>query len=225
MSFIESARWPKALTGRVAQAAPDARIHGYLVEDDLARHYSLAETVLLTLTGGLPDEPSLRAFEVAMCFLAPAPVAHGPSHCAVLAQTVGAPAKGVVATAAIALAEEAAHHAHAHESLLQWLEAPVGRPPEQYLTQDPSEADRVRRLTHLLAEANCIVAGLAHPLSCDAALVATLHRAGIRRHDQLQSALVLARLPCVLAEGFAARHGRLKDYPMTTPQFDHAFDP
>jgi hypothetical protein len=223
VSFIESAKWPEKLTGRVAQLEPEARVQGYDVERDLARHYRMPDLVLLTLTGELPSEAAARAFEIALCFLAPMPVSEGPSHCAVIAQAVGSPPSGVIGTAAVAAAEQARYTVERHRDLLQWLAGASTQPPIAGVA--PSERESAARLHEMVAEAGLDVPALAQPLGREAALIAVLFACGLTREDQLQTALVMARLPCALAEGFAARHGRLKDYPTTTPEFEHAFEP
>lgn len=222
---LQTSEWPDRLPGRVAERVPVARLHGYDVENDLAYHYGFVATVLLLLTGKLPEAETTRAFEVALHFIAPAPVSDGPAHCGVLAQVCGAPPSGVVATCTVALAEETRRLLDDHGKLLEWLREPSGPPPAEFATGGESEKVSLDTLRALLSSIPFEVAALRHPLARIPAVLALLDACGLHRADQLHSAIVWGRLPCVLAEGFSAPHGRLKEYPTSTPTFEHPFDP
>jgi hypothetical protein len=179
--------WPEKLTARVVTPGPAPRIHGYDAEGDLARHYTWAETVLLILTGELPSESRTRAFEIAMSFLAPAPVQEAPTHAAVVARVCSVYTSAIVGTAAVALAEQARY----------WMSR-ANEPGDV-----PGEDASVERLRHALRHAGLSVPGIEGRVTRFAALVATLRFAGLEATEQQEAAMVLARLPCALAEAFA----------------------
>ena len=56
-SYVDKQEWPDTLAAHVVDDCEGAppRIHGYDVESDLARHYPFSTTVVLALTGELPD--------------------------------------------------------------------------------------------------------------------------------------------------------------------------
>jgi hypothetical protein len=222
---IEQSPWPEALTGQIATAPPAPRLHGYDVEGDLARHYSFAETILLTLTGALPAEGVGRAFEVALTFLAPVPVSEAPAHATVLASLVGADSSAVLQVGALALAERAWWLVREHAPLLAWLDRPDGAPPVAFRTEDPEERAAVARLRAAIAPTGLAVPALEWDLSRTGACLALCHACGLVRRDQLQAALVMAGLPCAFAEGMATRRGSFREYPMDLPAFRYEEGP
>jgi hypothetical protein len=179
--------WPEKLTARVVTPGPAPRVHGYDAEGDLAKHYAWTETVLLALTGELPSASRTRAFEIAMSFLAPAPVQEAPTHAAVLARICSVHTSAIVGTAAVALAEQAR----------SWMSR----------VNEPADVggvdDSVERLRHALRHANLSVPGTDGKVTRLGALLATLRFAGLEATEQQEAAMVLARLPCALAEAFA----------------------
>jgi hypothetical protein len=199
---LDDVAWPEKLTARVVTPGPAPRIHGYDVEGDLARHYSWAETVLLTLTGELPSPAGLRAFEIAMHFLAPAPVNDAPTHAAIVARVCNVFTSALVGTAAITLAEQARHTVSSNT-------------PAATLTSDESAS--VGRLRDALREAGLSVPGTEGAVGRTEALLATLRFAGLDRPELQETAIVLARLPCALAEAFATPAHAYRDYPVQLP--------
>jgi hypothetical protein len=199
---LDDVAWPEKLTARVVTPGPSPRMHGYDVEGDLARHYSWAETVLLTLTGELPSPACLRAFEVAMHFLAPAPVNEAPTHAAIVARVCNVFTSALVGTAAITLAEQARH-------------AVSSRSPESPPSSDESAS--VDRLRDALRDAGLSVPGTEGAVGRTEALLATLRFAGLDRPELQETAMVLARLPCALAEAFATPAHGYRDYPVQLP--------
>ena len=83
---LDDVEWPKKLPAHVVTAGPAPRVHGYDVENDLARHYSFSDAIYLSLVGELPNDATSRAFEIALHFLAPVSAAEAPSHAAILAR-------------------------------------------------------------------------------------------------------------------------------------------
>jgi hypothetical protein len=213
---LDRAPWPDELTARVVAPGPRPTIHGYDVEDDLALHYSFAETALLALTGEPPTPEVGRAFEVALHFAAPAPVNEAPTHAAVLARICAATPSAIQGTAAIALAEQARVVVADHRT---WIEALSGArgasgaapAPGAGAVSDDERASvaRLRRALHGVID----VPALAQDVGRTAALVAVFHACGLTKPKQIECALVVARLPVAVAEAFAAPAGSFRKYP------------
>jgi hypothetical protein len=202
---LDDAAWPDQLTARVVTPGPTPRIHGYDVEGDLARHYSWTETVLLTLTGVLPSAERARAFEIALHFLAPAPVNEAPTHAAVVARICNVFTSALLGTAAIALAEQA------RDAVSTALADPASTPDA------PHNRESVDRLREALRDAGLAVPGIEGDIGRMQALLATLRFAGLDRPELQETALVLARLPCAIAEAFATPAHSYRDYPVQLP--------
>jgi hypothetical protein len=209
---------PATLAAWVVTPGAEPRVHGYDVESDLARHYGFHETVFLALTGELPAEGVGPALAVAATFAAPLSVAEAPAHAAVLLQVCGTQPRSVVATAGVALAEQAQQMVDDHRPFLAWLGAPQGPPPA---VAHGDEADRaaVRRLGEALHGMPLAVPALGLGLSRTAAVLAVLHACGLSRPDALVAFWVWARLPFAAAEGLAWKAGAIRDYPVRLPRF------
>jgi hypothetical protein len=219
---IEEVRWPEQLQGHVVTPGSEPRVHGYDVETDLALHYRSSDVSLLSLLGELPTERQSKAFDVALTFLAPLSIAEAPTHAAALARICGSPSNGVLGSAAVALAERAHSVVSDAAPLLEWL-ASGGKPPPPGVAPANEEDHRaVQRLRDALAARGVEIEALGSSLSRQSALLATLWFAGLTRPEQLETALILASLPSVVAEAFCHRIGSFKDYPTTLPPF--AFD-
>ena len=218
---IEMHTWPEQLNGHVVTPGDDPRMHGYSVECDLAHHYGLTEVTLLALLGELPSDERVRAFEVAMTYLAPASIAEAPAHAAALAQICGSPSVGVLQVAAIGLAERARSLAMDAQPALEWLNAPDSTPGSALLAESDAERAAVQRLRLALAARNVEIPALSAHLSRANALVATLWFAGLRTAHLIELALVMASLPCAVAE--AHRHGvaSFHEYPIELPPFEY----
>ena len=106
-SPIDEMDAPARLAAHVVTPGPQPLLHGFDVQNDLARSYDFAEVVYTALTGEPPSETTGRVFNVLLTFLAPISVAEAPCHATVLARLVGARTAGLVSTAAIGLAEQA----------------------------------------------------------------------------------------------------------------------
>lgn len=215
----DAAAWPEQLRARVITPGECPRVHGYEVESDLARHYGVSEYQLLCLTGELPAPEGARAFEVASVFLGPVSVAHASTHAAVLSRLCGGRNSGTVGVAAIGLAEQARALVAEHRALLDWLAHPDREFPSQY--RAPGADPSVVRLQQALAAIPWPVPALEQGPTRDAALLATLWTLGLRRPQELEAALVLARLPGTLAEAFAERATNFARYPINLPRFDY----
>ena len=220
-SPFDAVEWPQKLKARVVTPGAAPRIHGYDVEGDLALHYRFSDTVLLALTGELPDEETCRAFEIAMQLLAPTSVAEPPAHCGLLARLCGARTSGVLGATAVAAAEQAQFLVEGHADLVEWLERPEGDAPARHLASDDAERAAVSRLKAAIARTGFACPALGAGSSREAALVALLHACGLRTAEQKQAAIAIARLPCALAEAFAASPAAFKEYPMNLPPFEY----
>jgi len=222
---LESGNFPERLRARVVTPGEQPRLHGYDVEGDLAHHYRPAELTFLALTGELPSAEASAAFGVAMAFLAPISVAHASVHAAVLSQLCGAPARSSVGVAAIGLAEQAHREVEAHRALLTWLADPNHALPEQFAAESPEDEAAVERLRAALAANAVRLPLLERSLSRTAALFAVLAHAGLRRAEQLEALLVLARLPSAIAEAFSEKPANFGAYPINLPVFEYEEQP
>jgi hypothetical protein len=220
---IDDASWPASLEAEVVDPGPPPRLHGYDVWNDLVPNYAFAELALTALRGSPPQPAEGRAFEIGLGLLSPSSIREAPAHAAALTRMLGAGPAAVVATATTLLAEQAEALVDAHRRWLAWLAAAQGDPPAEVLAA--SDDDR-----HCLAvirehvEAELCSAVVRFDLTADAAVVALLHACGLTRPRQLVAAIVLARMPAVLAEADRHRPSRLHTYPMTVPPFAYEED-
>jgi hypothetical protein len=159
-----------------------------------------------------------------MVFLAPCSVAEAPSHAAVIARICGAQAAGVLQAGVITLAEQAASLVREHEPLRRWLESPDSVLPAGCEATDDEQRTAVQNLRVALGEFAGQVSGLDRDPNLVAALLCTLFACGLREPHQWVSVLVVARLPAVAAEGFAAAPGDFRGYPMDLPHFRYEED-
>jgi hypothetical protein len=188
----------------VVRPGPRPLMHGYDVQIDLVR-LSRAEVVLTALTGEAPSARVGAAMAIAMTFAAPISIAEAPSHAASLARRCGADHTGVIGVAATALAEQARY-------LVEAQPASIGG----------DDDEGVRRLRSALDKHHISV-------DCDGcnlwgAILAVFRHCGLTEPWQLECAIVLSRLPVVIAEAMAAPHGGLRGYPMRVPPFAYAED-
>ncbi len=218
---IEAQSWPEVLVGHTVTAGARPRLHGYDVEGDLARHYRFSEVMLLALVGELPSEEQAGAFDVAMAFLAPLSVAEGPTHAAVLAQISGARSSGVLAVAAVTLAERARAVLASSAGLLEWLASPGSALDPALTASSDEDREAVERLREALAARGIRVDALDRPLGRLPAILATLWAAGLTRPEQLEGALVIGALPSVLAETRSHDVASFREYPMQVPPFEY----
>jgi hypothetical protein len=216
---LESGEFPEQLTARVITPGAKPRVHGYDVEGDLARHYGATDLVLLSLTGELPSDAARAAFEVAWLFLAPVSVAHSGPHATVLARLCGATTSSMLGVAAIGLAEQARELVTEHEELFSCLRSKAQLLPTRYQSQEPAARASVERLQRALFGSGLVVPVLKQSPTRDAALLSVLFACGLKRATQLQAAIVLARLPSALSEGFAERATNFGNYPINLPPF------
>jgi hypothetical protein len=208
---LDDPAWPAKLTARVVTPGASPRLHGYAAEDDLACHHTWVETVLLLLTGELPSESRARAFEIALHFLMPAPVNEAPTHAAVITRICKVLTSGMIGTAALALGEQA-------------RDVVVSGAPLASLSPREEEAS-LERLRFALRAAGLSVPGTEGAVGRTEALLATLRFAGLQSTELQEAAMVLARLPCVIAEAFAAPVQSYNDYPVQLPDVRYTEEP
>ncbi|HMI88758.1 MAG TPA: hypothetical protein VK550_31985 [Polyangiaceae bacterium] len=216
---IEDLASPTQIEAQVITPGPDPHLHGFSVEGDLALNYRFTEVVQLALTGAPPDDAKGRAFDIALQFLAPLAIAEAPTHAAVLARLIGARTSSIVAVACIALAERARHVIAEHGPLLTWLETRDGELPSRYRSGTAEDAASLDRLQKALASADVEVPGLVGGLQRWTALLVTLHFAGLRGAEQMETVLVMASLAPTLAEALSHAPSDLGRYPINLPQF------
>ena len=202
---------------------PDgARAFGYDVLGDLARSYSFAELILLSLTGALPDEDAGATFTAALFALATPTIAEASVHATRLAQMTGATTSGLQAVAGVAGPERARDLVARHADLLSWLDAGApGDPPEP--TRAAPEDARPRALAALLPDPD--LAARVASLDLHAGALTALHAVGLTSPDLLERAVHLASLPLTIAEAVAARPRRFEGYPLNLPEFEYVVDP
>lgn len=216
-----SASFPAHLTGRVVTPGERPRVHGYDVEEDLARHYQPSDLLFLMLMGELPAGPVSRAFSVALMFLAPVSVAHASTHAAVVGRLCGAPASSMFGVAAIGAAEHARSLLDEHGELFAWLRSQGGPLPERFRARGEADVATVQRLMAALEPTGLSVPALAEGPSRDAALLMVLFTVGFECRERLEAAILLARLPSGIAEALAERPTNFGNYPINLPRFTY----
>lgn len=216
---IEQREWPTMLDARaVSTSGGERRIYGYDVERDLARSYAFSDTILLALTGELPDDETSRAFATVLTFASAMSVAEAPIHAGVVARLCGVRTGGVLAIGTIALGEHV-------DTLLRTIGAALDPPspaalPAALCARNSDDRASVAHLREAL-DAALDIPVLALDPSRDVAVVAVLRACGLSTAFQIGSALSIARLPSVLAEAAATKAGDFKSYPMDTPHFEY----
>lgn len=221
---FDLADWPTRLAAHVVSPDEPVRIHGYAVADDLARHYSVTDVTWLTLRGDLPTAVERAAFDAALVLLAPVHVGQAPAHAAVLARIAGAPPGANLAIGAVGLGEQARHERELLAPWSAWLDAPVGPVPACALTDAP-EPDVRRMLDERMRGWFGRDRGLPDaPLSRLACGHALLHRLGLRGALVIETVLVWARLPAVIAEAARVRAGAIRGYPTQLPDYQYVDD-
>lgn len=214
---FDDATWPSKLTARVVTPGESPRIHGYDVEEDLARHYGPSATTLLALVGELPSDERARAFDVATSFLSPAPVNEGPAHATVIVRICNVSTSAIVATAALALGEQARVLIEEHAGWLRCLDTGSAASPGEWVARDASDRRSVERLRAALDGTGVSVPMVNLDIGRTPALLAVLHFAGLRSADRMVAAIVMARLPVAVAEGLATPTHTYKDYAVELP--------
>ncbi len=123
--------------------------------------------------------------------------------------------------AALALAERARHLVAEHAALIRWLDAPSGDFPVAFVATSADEEAATARVQAAVQETGLDVPALSASPTRAAALLAVVHACGVRRPEQIEATLVMAQMPCVIAEAFAASPVGFQDYPMRLPPYRH----
>jgi hypothetical protein len=223
---FEREAFPARLTARVVTPGPGARLRGYHVADDLARHYGATELCWLALRGELPTEPERAALDVAAALLAPVHVGQAPAHAACLARIAGATTGATLAIAAIGLGELVRHERAALAPWLAWLDD-GGPVPACALAIDAS-AEEIAAQAWLDGQLRAWFGptrGLPSvPLSRLAQGYAVLHHLGLSEPLAIEAIALWARLPVVAAEAAHVGLGAIRDYPARLPDYRYVDD-
>lgn len=201
-----------------------ARLFGYAIGTDLAVHYSFVEVLLLALTGELPEAPETgRACAIALLNLSSVTIADASVHAARVNRHVASLSKnhaGVVATAAVGLAEQGRFELDELAPLLEWLETDRSAPvPASARAADDIERQRVTRFLASLPAGHRLEDLVTTELGLRAAALTVLVRCGLKRREQLLAALVAVRLPIAVAEAYSVQDPRLWKYPLNLPEW------
>lgn len=215
---LDELPFPSQLTARVVDPVSRA-IHGYDPERDLARHYRFTDSAFLALTGELPGDAASGGLDLALTFLAPTSVAEAPGHAAVLARVCAADLGATLAVASTALAEQARHVVESHAPWIAWLSESGGQAPAGFDAIDERERESVATLRGRIAAVGVEVPKLSDTTSRMASILAVLHACGLRKPEHMAVLLVMARLPCVMAEAMAVPLASFQGYPMHLPPF------
>lgn len=216
--------WPERLVARVVEPGPDARLRGYAVAGDLARHHGLVDVLWLALVGELPSEAERAALDVACVLLAPIHVGQAAGHAALLSRVAGASPGATVAIAAVGLGELVRHELDVLAPWLAWLARPDGPVPACALAPAASDEARAaqRWLDGRLRTWFGATAGLpAEPLTREAQAHAVLARLGLRGPLVIETLTVCARLAACAAEAALVPLGAVRSYPARLPDYQY----
>jgi hypothetical protein len=222
---LESRAFPDTLTARVVTPGEHPRLHGYDVEADLARHYEPTEVLFLALTGELPAAPVTAALRVALTFLAPVSVAHASVHAAALARLCGTTSDSIIGVAAIGLAVQTRALLAEHAELFTWLASAATGLPARYRARNSADRESCRRLVRALSASGFQLRALEEEPTRDAALLCVLFACGLERREQLEAAIVSARLPSAVAEAMSEEVVNFTQYPINLPRYRYEETP
>ncbi|MEO7109685.1 MAG: hypothetical protein ABI183_04520 [Polyangiaceae bacterium] len=219
---IEDQTWAQRLQSHVVTPEAAPRINGYDVENDLAKHYNFADTMMLCVLGDLPSDANRRAIEIALQFAAPLSVAHAPTHAGMLTRLCGGTRSASFGAGALTLAEDARWLVEQHEPWLAWLKNPEGAPPAQFVARNIEERASVTTLRNAIRRTGATVPALDLDAACvtkSAAILSVFWSCGAQTPAQLELLFVLARFACVGAEILATRPAQFRTYPIDLPPF------
>lgn len=203
---LDDTPWPEQLTARAVEpGASDDRLHGYSVLGDAARHYAFSDSLFLALTGELPSDEQSALFDLALWSFAAPHVGESPLHLAVLVRVSGAPLASALATGLIAATD------HARALVAQQLEALTTATQPDAWVATLREAIAARGLPDVVKP----------ELTKDGARIALLQAAGLRTADQMEAAIVAARVGAIAAEAMATGPQDLSAYPVKVPPFHY----
>lgn len=218
---IEDLPWATTLRARVFTPGPRPRSHGLDVYGDLAQHYRASDVMLTSLRGEPPDQAESDLFDAVLVFFAPFTVNEAPAHAALLTRACGASISSVATVGAALLAEHTTELIERHAALLGWLGAPSSPFPAEFRCCSTEEREVVGLLARRVERSGLRLPILDHDPTLVAGLLAACHRCGLEGRESLASVIIAARLPGLLAEGFAADHGDRRSYPIDVPHFQY----
>lgn len=222
---LDDTAWPETLVARaVLPEDTDDRMHGYAMVGDLARHHSFADVLYLSITGELPDPRASGIFHLALCGFSSLAVNEAPAHVGVLSRITGGSVASAIGAGAIALADQTRHKVESHAGLFEWLAAGTGPVPSEFCSADPYHALWIGTLRENLRGFEPEVTLVRDGMTRDAARIALLYAAGVRRPDQMQAAIASARMCGLVAEVLATGPNHLADYPVKLPPFHYTED-
>lgn len=223
--MFDSLPTPAKLPAYVVSPAPDPRIHGYAVTEDLARHASFVDVGWLALTGELPTPGERAALERALILLSPLHVGEGPTHAAVLARVAGASDEVIAPIAATALGQYTAEEISQLAPLFAWLEG-QGAVPDTAVETAPTPEQRHAYEDTAARTAEWLGAPLPSGvvLTRVATAYALLYRLGVADPLRLQALSCWARMPVVFAEAACNKSGRVAGYPARLPDYAYVED-
>ncbi|QQR89069.1 MAG: hypothetical protein IPJ88_12705 [Myxococcales bacterium] len=212
---------PGKLSERVVEQGFPQHVFGYALEDDLVLYYGFTEIVFLYLTGELPTSEKAKAFDTAMMLQSPISVREAPAHAAMLARLMGSHLANVTGIGSVALTEWARSVTEQHQEFLEWLNKPNKVLPACAYSDSSDSRQYREMLVARLAKENISIATLERSLSAEAARLAVFHWAGLVLPDQMLAALVVARLPCAIAQALSHLPSELMNYPANMPEFQY----
>ena len=216
---IEDLTWPTLLPAKVVEPGNAPRIHGYGVEGDLAKHYGFVDTIALCVSGELPSDRSRAALEIALQFLAPAPITDAPAHAGMLTRLCGATRSAAFAAGMLTLAEEARFSLESYAAWLAALDANDAAVRNEQRAKSDAERASVARLREAIASTGMTVPGLDLDIDKTAAFIAIFHACGFRSPAQMELLFVLARFAAVGAEILSTVPAQLRSYPIDLPPY------
>lgn len=217
---FEDRPWPERLRARAVQPGPKPRLHGYAVHSDLAQHYRLAEVMLIALSGETQSAAAGEAFGRALIFASACPVNEAPTHAAVLARSIGAPASSALASGTTVATEAARARVAARGDTIEWLRQGAGSPPpDAECNHDEQEHGWVARLRLALQPIDDGDFAPPPTLCPDAALLYVLWRCGVQTSAGLVAALSWAMAISIAAETTAPAVANLMQHAAHVPPF------
>ncbi|MGH1345485.1 MAG: hypothetical protein ACRBN8_28230 [Nannocystales bacterium] len=198
---VEATPWPEKLDAHVVSPGPRPRVHGYALQEDLARHYDFGEFLVTALVGTPPSPSWGRAVNMALIILGGGGVDTAAVHVATLARRCGADERSVLETGMLALLEQVSAEAAA---------------PSASSEPTPAALEFHRSLP---SEVQDTVGVPTSTVCCHADRV--LSAAGLSSPMQRMVARSVARLPTLAAEAMAATRNDVRGYPMQLPNFDY----
>lgn len=202
--------------GHVVKPGPKPRLRGYSLHDDLGQHYSLSEVLLLAMTGELPTPAAAHAFERALIFLMDTPITTAPAHAARVTQVGKGGPTAVASVGVTALIAEAQDQIERSRAVLELIEGETRYPAPEIGPRDDAEREAVARLRAAVPWPEIGV--LAHDLGLVPAVLAVLHRCGLKRPEQWLIAIVNARLTSSVTEGFGDFSKEFTRLPAQLPE-------